>query len=230
MTSTEIVEWIQNEFKPVTLATPQDTIFQMVENARRYWNTNSGYKLIKVYPVANNGFVQLDPEFKVVVKVYPTTQTESVWESNPVWTLLGVQVFDNMTSDLILMSEALKAYRVFAGATFYWRFIKSEDPDIGGKLFVRNLPTGVAEVAVEGTKRVLFDEDILSEYVLDWILNYSKCLLKMAEGNALRKSDIIGVKNDGQQLFDEGKDDRESLEKKLAVSGRWVALAQKVGS
>jgi len=51
--------------------------------------------------------------------------------------------------------------------------------------------------------------------------------VKKAEGNTLRKSDIIGVKNDGQQLYDEGENERKELEERLATEGRWVVFARR---
>lgn len=235
MDKSAIIQWLETEFQPVTLATPHATMDQIVSNAYRYWNTNNGFKIVRVYPIseigggtgAQAGMVEVDLDMKNVVRVFPTTRAESIFQSYPMWTLLGLQVMDNITSDLIIMAEGLRSYRVYASANFMWRFQRPESPLNKGKLMVKNLPSGVTEVSVEGTKRLVEGEDIVNEYILDWILRYSKCLLKMIEGNALRKSDIIGVKNDGQVLYEEGKAEQAELEKYLATSGRWVALAQR---
>jgi hypothetical protein len=49
----------------------------------------------------------------------------------------------------------------------------------------------------------------------------------MAEGNTLRKSDAIGIKNDGQQLIDEGKEEIKTLQEQLAQEGRWVSFTKR---
>jgi hypothetical protein len=71
------------------------------------------------------------------------------------------------------------------------------------------------------------DYDIKNEYVLDWILQYSRALLKITEGRLLRKGDIISVKNDGQELVNEGEKEKEKCEHKLSVDGRWFAFARR---
>ena len=91
-------------------------------------------------------------------------------------------------------------------------------------LTVINLTHEVTAVCVVGSRRIFPDEDITQEHILDWLLSYSKALLKQAEGNLLRKSDVIGVKNDGQQLYDEGEREKKELEERLALEGRWTAF------
>jgi len=230
MTKSEIVRWLKNEFLPIQLATPEEAILQTIDNAIRYWNTNSGFRLIKMYAAGlNTKTVQLDPEFKSVVKVIPDKATTWIYHDLPLWSLLGITVIDNVTSDLIVIGEAFKTIKKYLGTEFAWTFVENQDnPDQGGYLFLQNMPSKATKICVMGTRRILPDEDIKSQYILDWILGYSKALLKQIEGNTLRKSDIIGVKNDGQQLFDEGKDEQKALQEKLAVDGRWVALARRV--
>lgn len=228
MTKDQIVTWIKTEFKPLTLATPDPTIQQAVDNSIRYWNTNSGYKIFEMYDYAGGqARVQVSAQFKTVVQVYPATTTTWIWQDHPLWTLLGITILDNVTSDLIMMSEAFRNYRVYVGTDFRWTYVKSDDPAVGGYLYIINIPVECERVCAVGTKRILPDEDIKSEYILDWILRFTKAQVKMIEGNTLRKSDIIGVRNDGQQLFDEGKDEQTELQEKLAKDGRWVALAQR---
>ena len=76
-------------------------------------------------------------------------------------------------------------------------------------------------------KRITNTETIQDEYILDWILNYSKALLKIIEGNTLRKSDIIGIKNDGADLVNEGVTDKKELQESLGRDSRWVCLARR---
>ena len=76
----------------------------------------------------------------------------------------------------------------------------------------------------EVNKKGSFHKD---DYILDWILNYAKALLKQIEGNTLRKSSIIGINNDGQQLLNEGLDAQKELQESLSRDGRWLAFAKR---
>ena len=108
------VNWLKTEFQPLTIATPDDTIEQCVENAIRYFNTHSAYKISQVFDFVKTR-VQLSAEFKAVVQVYPTKTTTYIWNDHPLWTLMGISVLDNVTTDLILMSEAFRNYRQYGG-------------------------------------------------------------------------------------------------------------------
>jgi hypothetical protein len=225
------VAWIKTEFQPLTLATPDATIEQCVDTAVRYWNTHSAYKIITmVDTTGQTSRVQLNSQFKGVMEVLPCQKTTSPISSMVFSTsalLLGVTVIDNVTSDLILLSEGFRNYRSFIGADFTWEFTKSEDPAVGGYLYYSNLPALGSQLAVVGTKRITADEDIKQDYILDWLLRYVKALVQMIEGNTLRKSSIIDIKNDGQALVDEGKDTQKALQEELVVNGRWCAFARR---
>ena len=130
-----------------------------------------------------------------------------------------------------MMSEAFRNYRYYIGTDFHFYFDRNHDPDAtngsGGYLYLTNLPQSTTKVAVVGTKRILPNEDITSEYILEWILEFSKAQVKMIEGNTLRKSDAIGIRNDGQTLMSEGKEAVEQLKKRLGEEGRWVGFVRK---
>ena len=51
--------WIRAEFAPITLATPSDTVKQMIENAIRYWNTHSAHKTSAMYDTERSGRIQV---------------------------------------------------------------------------------------------------------------------------------------------------------------------------
>jgi hypothetical protein len=228
MDKDEIVAWLANEFLPLTLATPTATLEQIVDNAVRYWNTHSGYKITTMVDVPAGGTaVRLNTQFKRVVRVYPSSTTTWIWNDHPLWTLLGITILDNVTGDLIMMSEAFRNYRIYVGTDFRWVFQKSEDPTVGGDLYAINVPSGVEKLAVVGTKRITANETIKVEYILDWILSFSKALLKQIEGNTLRKSSIIDIKNDGQELVNEGIEEMKDLKERLIHDGRWVALIRR---
>jgi len=229
MERTDILNWLKAEFAPLTLATPDGTINQIVANAIRYWNTHSGYKISQMYDYTPGSTkrIQLDESFKDVVDVIPHYTTTWIWNDHPLWTLLGITVLDNVTTDLILMSEAFRSYRKYVGTDMRWHFEKSSNPSAGGWLYIINLPQGNSKIYVVGTRRITSTETIQDEYILDWILYYSKALLQITEGNTLRKSDIVNIKNDGQELVNEGITERDRLQEKLFEEGRWVALANR---
>lgn len=228
---TKYVTWLRTQFSPLTLATPQATIEQCVENAIRYWNTHSGYKIIKMFDCAvGTARVQLSTDIKTVAQVYPSSTTTWIWNDHPLWTLLGISILDNVTGDLILMSEAFRNYRIYVGTDFRWTWVKSEDPDEeGGWIYPVNIPHGVEKLCVVGTKRVQEDEDIKQEYILDWILNYSLALLKEIEGNTLRKVQgvVPSIRSDGPDIVTEGRTDKKELQEHLARDSRWLAFAQR---
>jgi hypothetical protein len=222
------VSWIRTEFSPLTLATPDTTIEQFIENAIRHWNTHSGYKVSMVYDYApGTKRVQLGTDFKSVAIVYPTKTTTWIWNDHPLWTLMGITVLDNVTTDLIMMSEAFRNYQMYVGTNFRWVFEKSDDPEVGGWLFCINVPTGTQSVYVVGTKRITKCEKIKIEYVTDWVLKYVKALVKQCEGNTLRKAGIVDLALDGQSLVDEGMKEMEDLQEQLARDSRWVAFAKR---
>lgn len=228
MTKADILAWLKVEFQPLTLATPDDTINQLIDNTIRYWNTHSAYKCVEMvnYP-GENASAQLNKKFKTVVEVFPDRTTTWIFRDHPLWTLLGITVIDNVTSDLIMLGEAYRNYRQYLGTQFRWKFESSDDPANGGKLYVAGFPNAATKMYVVGTRRIYNTEDVKSEYILNFLLYYSKALLKQVEGNTLRKSDIIGVKNDGQELMDEGKKEIEDLQERLKTDGRWVVFAQR---
>jgi len=232
MDKEHIREWIKTEFAPVLLATPDATVDQAIDNAIRYWNTHSAYKITEMFNATPGTVrVELPANFKNVVRVYPATTPDWILQNHPLWTLLGITIIDNLTSDLVMMSEAFRNYRYYIGTDFHFLFERSENPNAvngaGGYLYLTNLPQNTTKVAVVGTKRIVTGEDITNEFVLEWILEYSKAQVKMIEGNTLRKSSAIGINNDGQKLLDEGKDKIEELKKQLSAEGRWVGFVRK---
>lgn len=225
----DFVFQIKEECKPVELVTPDATIGLMVQNTLRYLNTKSAFPLVRMYDATpETKLITLDTDFKNVVRVYPSTTADWILQNYPLWSLLGVTVIDNITSDLILMAEGFKNYRYYIGADFRFNFQRSEDPSVGSSLYLFNVPSSTTKICVVGTKRFSDVEDITSDYAIDWILRYAKALTLITEGNTLRKADAIGVRNDGQALIDENKKEVELLQKELADSGRWYSFARRM--
>jgi len=224
MVKAEMVTWVRTEFKPLCIVTPDATIEQAVDSAFRYWNNHSGYKTIEMVNTIEPR-VQVSKHMKFVAKVYPASLAAfDPFQGHPLWSLLGITILDNVTSDIIVLTESFKNYQAYIGEDFQWSFVKNDDPNEGGHLYVDNLPYGSERLAVMGTRRIFTDEDIKTEYILDWLLRYSKALVKQVEGNTLRKSSVIGINNDGQAYYDEGRQEMLDLQEQLARDGRWVAL------
>jgi len=223
------MEWLKQEFQPVTLATPDESISQLIDNALRYWNSHSAYRRVAVVsPISESTVsIQLDPMFKEVVAVMPNYTTNWIMEGYPIWSLLGITVLDNLTSDLIILSEAFRNYQYYLGSDFRFHFEKGEDPTVGGYLYIQNFPAKATKAIVVGTTRYNKIEQIKDEFVQDWVLNYCKALLKMNEGTTLRKADIISVSNDGQRMFEEGEALKKELQENLMKDGRWVTFASR---
>lgn len=225
------VAWIKMEFSPLELIIAKDSddvIEQQVENAIRYWNTHSAFKVSCMcsYPPGTTR-VQLGAEFKAVVDVMPSKKTTFIWNDHPLWTLTGITVLDNVTTDLIMMSEAFRNYRIYVGTNFRHWFHKSDDPTVGGYLYCTNVPAGVGSLFVIGTKRITKNENIKSQYILDWVLYYAKALVKQVEGNILRKTAIIDMPLDGQALYSEGREEQLKLQESLSKDARWVIFMKR---
>lgn len=220
--------WLETEFAPRTLITPEVTQKQQIENAIRYWNTHSAYKITVMadYPSGTKR-VQLNNQIKTVVQVLPCKTATSFLYDHPLWTLLGITVIDNVTSDLIMMTEDFKNLRYYIGKDLRWQFEKSDDHEVGGYLYVINVPPSNEKLAVVGTKRITKNEDIKIEVVANWVLYYAKSLIKQIEGNTLRAADIIDIKNDGQMLVTEGKEEQKDLQEQLQREAVWVAFARR---
>lgn len=222
------LNWIENEFAPIELITPDTTIKQQVENAIRYWNTHSAYKCLAMYDYTHGEKrIQISPEFKMVVDLLPNKGTENIFEGHPLWSLTGVTIMDSVRTDLIMMAEGFKNYKQYIGANFRWDFVRSDDPAIGGHVYAVNIPRSAVSLCVIGTKRILRNENIKSQHILDWILRYTKALVMMIEGNTLRKTKIIDTPLDGDDLVREGKEDVLRLQEELARDSRWVIMAKR---
>jgi hypothetical protein len=227
-TRADIVDWVIREFKPRTLATPQATLEQQADNAILYWNTHSAYKISGVYDFTPGAVrVQLDTSFKSAADVIPTNATTYIWNDHPLWTLTGVTILDNVTTDLIMMSEAFRNYRIYVGTNFRWHFEKSDNPAVGGYLYAVNVPQGVQSLYVVGTKRILDTETVTTELILNWLYYYTKALVKQIEGHALRAAGIIDVSTDGQQMVDEGREEMKDLQDTLRKEAWWVMFPKR---
>lgn len=229
---TKYVDWLKAEFAPRTLATPDATIEQQIDNAVRYWNTHSAYKISQMVPItgANSNIrVQVSPAFKGIASVYPNANASWIWNEYPTYSLAGVAVLDNIRTDLILATEAFRALNIYAGANFRWWFDENhDDPSEGGYLYYRNVPSGTTAFFVVGTRRILPDDEIDSQHINDWLLKYSKALVKQVEGHTLRAANIVlsgGI--DGQQLLTEGREEVKDLQQRLSAESRWIAFCKR---
>ncbi len=225
---TKYRDWIAAEFAPLTLATSNATIDQQVENAIRYWNTHSAHKISIMLPyIQGQVRAQLPPEVKSVSTVYPNLRTTWIWNDHPLWTLTSVNVLDSVTTDLIMMSEAFRTYRHYVGSNFRHTFERSGSLTEGGFIYAINLPGGSDALYIIGTRQILPAEDVTEIHILEWLLRYTKALVKQIEGNTLRKSIIINMQNDGGDLIREGKEEVSELQTELERNSRWVAFIKR---
>src|SRR5665213_1719050 len=163
MTISEILQWVRQEFEPVELATSDGTILQMIKNSIRYWNTHSAFPVCRMFPaLTSTPSIRMTPDYKNVIQVYPATTPDWILQNYPLWSLLGITVIDNLTSDLIMLSEAFRNYRYYMGTDFKFTYQKSDNPTIGGVLYLTNLPGPTSTVCCIGTKRIVTDEVTIS--------------------------------------------------------------------
>lgn len=222
----DIRNWIYGEFAPTTLAIGQVAVDQQSRNAVRYWNTHSAYKITKMFDYAGQDSIELTADIKNVAKVYPSIVEDTLLQTNPIGTLLGFVTLDSMTTDLIMQINAMEGYRIYMGQDFRYRYERSTNQAVTpGRLYVQNVPRGATKLAVVGLKWILDDEDITDDFILDWILQYTLALTKVKEGNTLRKAQIIGIQNDGEQMLQEGLDAVKDLQEKLSRESQWALLA-----
>jgi hypothetical protein len=199
---------------------------QQIDNDVRYWNTHSAYKISQMVTFSSGQTrVQLSEQFKSVVQIYPNKNSNWIWNEYPTWSLAGIAVLDNIRTDLIMATEAFKTFNIYVGANFRWYFEENhDDPTEGGYLYCRNVPTGTTALYVLGTKRIIPTDDIDSQHINDWILYYTKALVKQIEGNTLRKTVVAGLNLDGQAMMSEGKQEVQELQKQLTQNSRWVTF------
>jgi len=229
MKKKEIRDWVIQSFKPVTLSVPMETLDQIVDASILYWNTHSGYKIVRMFDAPTlddrgRGALQLSSEVKTVVHCYPSTMQEELFSNHPMWILLGFITLDKYTQDLMLLSHTFEGYRIYLGNDFRWKWIRSDDSTKGGWLFVQQTPRGSSKFAIVGTKRVIDGEDITDEFIFGWIREHARATTKVFEGNVLRHAQIIGIANSGQVMVDEGTEEKKILEDKLRQEARWMMM------
>lgn len=223
-----IRNWIYSEFAPTTLAIGQVAIDQQARNAVRYWNTHSAHKITKMFDYAYEDSIELTTDIKNVAKVYPSIVEDTLRQTNPMGTLLGFVTLDSMTTDIIMQINAMEGYRIYMGQDFRWRYERSNNQaQTPGRLYVQSAPRGSTKLAVVGLKWILDDEDITDDFILDWVLKYTLALVKVKEGNVLRKAQIIGIQNDGEQMLQEGIEAVKDLQERLARESQWALLASR---
>ena len=225
-----IVEWMRKQFYPLTLATPLATLNQIVDNSVRYWNTHSGYKVTAMVLAPGSGDrVQVSDAFKTVVQVVPSSSTTWIWNDHPLWTMMGIQIMDNITGDLILMSEAYRSYRIYVGSDMRWMWQPPAegDPTVGGYIAATNIPHGATHIRITGTLRIRPTDTLKAPPIIDWITQYANALLKQIEGNTLRKGKVIDLQTDGGDMISEGKEEQKELKEELSKDSRWVVLMKR---
>jgi len=230
MTRVDIRDWVIRSFKPIGLATPFETLDQIIDSCIVYWNTHSAYKTIRRYDAVEMSVtdaVQVDVDIKTIVKCYPLQMKEVLFQNHPMWVLLGFITLDRYTQDLMQLGHTFDGYKIYLGNDFRWRWERPEDESLGGWIYLQQVPQGSSHVCVVGTKKVIAGEDIKDEFIYGWIREYVRSTVKVYEGSILRKGGIIGIANDGGDMVAEGKEERKELEEKLRQESRWLLLASR---
>jgi hypothetical protein len=229
MKKSQMLEFVQNEFLPLELSLASEALSQVYDAALRYFNIHSGLKNMKMFDVTESTVkVTLDTSFSTVAQVYPSAIQSDIIQRHPWQILLNMTLIDNMTNDLVMLSHAYQEYLVYMGKDFSFTFIDATDSDVAPYLLVENVPQGTTKLCVVGTKRIVANEDVKQEFALDWLLRYMVALTKIKEGMILRKADIIDVKNDGNNLISEGKEEKKELEDILAAESRYLAFGRRI--
>jgi hypothetical protein len=231
MTRSDILEWVRTDFLPLQLSIPDQTVLQQVENVIRYFNTNSAVKVTRMYPTART--IEVDEDIKSVIQVLPSKVAASSSLLDPNWVLLGIQSMNYLSADIIMINEAYKNYAAYFGTDFQWHFERGVNPSQKGKLYCSNVPSGANKLCIVGALRILDDTetteyDINHDHILDFVLRATKALVKICEGNVLRKADMINIKNDGQALLNEGTEDWKLIKEELFNNSRWFAMGQRM--
>src|SRR5580692_5150108 len=109
--------FIYVEFSPMTLSIGQPSVDQQIGSAIRYWNTHSAYKYVTMFPApaTSDGMIPLNTGIKNVVKCYPSVVDDTLLQTSPMGILLGFVTLDSMTTDLIMMLNAMEGYRIYLG-------------------------------------------------------------------------------------------------------------------
>lgn len=209
----------------MTLATPAATIKQMWHNSIRYCNANSAFACSAM--VNSSKMQDLPLKFSDVVMCVPANAADRLFMDNPLFSTLGVILLDNVTSDLIQITESFKAYRNYVQTDFQWFTISSRDPKVATKLLMNQLNARITRCFVMGMQRFATDEDVTGDNELDWMLRYTKAQVNWSEGNAIRKAGMIGINNDGDSLCGTGSEEMKALREELIVKGRWVAAIER---
>jgi hypothetical protein len=231
MYRSDILEWVRTDFLPLRLSIPDQTVLQQVDNSVRYFNNNSAVKVARMYSTAP--VITIDADIKNIAQVLPSKVSASTQLVDANWLLLGIQSMNYLSADIIAMNEAYKNYAAYFGTDFQWNFERGVNPNQTGKLFLSNVPSGADKVYVVGALRILDDTettdyDIAHDHVLDFILRSTKALVKICEGNVLRKADMINIKNDGQSLLTEGTEEWKLIREELLSMSRWMCMGSRM--
>ena len=159
MTRPQIYDWLVRSFDPITLATPQESVMQLIDECVDYWNMHSAYRIAAFLPVTAK-VIELPLEMKMAVECMPNVAQVQLLQDFPNTLLLGMTVLDNLTTDTILLSEGYKNYRTYMGGQFAWQEIRSEDPTVPNRVVINNLNSACTDIFVVGAKRILPLEDI----------------------------------------------------------------------
>ena len=109
MTATDILQWLKTDYLPLQFSQPDAALLQGINDVIRFWNTHSGVRILEMYPAGGSPIFSflIDPRFKNVTQVYPSAIAREIALAEPTWTLLGIQIMNYLSADLIAINEGL---------------------------------------------------------------------------------------------------------------------------
>lgn len=124
----EIAEWIKVGYQPLQFSIPDQTIEQNIRNAYRYFNNNSAIQYTEMVPKSGVR-IPISKHIKAVSSVIPASLPGVLnIQDFPLWSLLGIQVIDNLNTDLMMLTDTYKNYSIYMGKDFQWTFQPQDAP------------------------------------------------------------------------------------------------------
>ena len=218
LTRNGIMSRIRGRFAPVTMATPDGTLKDILLDAVLMFNTWRGIKRsVEVHCAPGQGYFNIPAGIKTILRLNPILP-KIAYVAGEIGLLLGVSVIPrpDQILDWMYQWNLFKEQKRSLGLKFDWKVAN-------GKVFYGNLNQGAQGVEVVGlapidvTTGVSEPGDFLigDEDSERWILEYSHALAMENEARLLRKGRLVGAAVDATDLMGEATTKKAQLEREL---------------